>query len=196
MGATTYRIAVIQLNWVFSRSFNWITSSKKPYVQYDSVDIDDDLITAVYDLYRLVYGKISSTLYIPNKYGLLKYTRWIILVDKSGKLAGFMLCREHPCGVKLGLTAAADSKEAKNSIVELNRKALNVQKVFGEVSPPLENVLKGHVPLVKASNAAKVLGPTHKIKRIHKDGYHYSREISKIGTQKKVMVGKPDVSGR
>ena len=196
MGATTYLIAVIQLRSVFSRSFNWITSSKKPFVEYDAVDIDDDLITAVYDLYRYVYGKINSTLYIQNKFALLKYTRWIILIDQSGKLAGFMLCGDHSCGVKLGLTAAIDSKEAKNSLVELNRRVLNEKNVFGEVSPPLENVLKGYVPPVKASDAAKVLNPKHKIKHIHKDGYHYTREISKIGKQKKVMVGKPNASGR
>lgn len=191
--ATTHRIAVIQLNSVDRRSFSWITSSNKPFVEYDAVDIDDSLIAAVYDLYRHVYGKINNTLYIQNEFALLKYTRWIILVDQSKKLAGFMLCREHPCGVKLGLTAATDSKEAKKAVVVLNRKALNVQRVFAEVSPPLENVLKGYVPLIKASDAAKVLNSSHKIKHIYKDGYHYSREISNIGKQKKVMVGKPGV---
>lgn len=191
--ATIHRIAVIQLNSVFRRSFNWITSSNKPFVEFDAVDIDDSLITAVYDLYRHVYGKISKAFYIHNKFALLKYTRWIILVDKSGKLAGFILCREHPCGVKLGLTAATDLKVAKKAVVELNRKALNVWGVFGEVSPPLETVLKNYVPAVKASVAAKILNPSHKIIHIYKDGYHYSRTISKIGKQKKLMVGKPDV---
>lgn len=190
--ATIHRIAVIQLNSVFRRSFNWITSSNKPFIEFDAVDIDDSLITTVYDLYRHVYGKIGKTFYIHNKFALLKYTRWIILVDESGKLAGFMLCREHPCGVKLGLTAATDSKVAKKAVVELNRKTLNVWGVFGEVSPPLENVLKNYVPAVKASVAAKVLNPSHKIIHIYKDGYHYSRAISKIGKQKKLMVGKPD----
>lgn len=194
--AATLRIAIIQLNSVSRRSFKWITSSNKPFVECDAIDIDDDLLTAVYNLYRKVYGKISSTLYIPDKYYLLKYTCWIILVDQSGKLAGFMLCRDHRCGIKLGLTAKADTEGAKKAVVELNRKALNVQKVFAEVSPPLENVLKGYVPLVKATDAVKVLNPTHKIKSIHKDGYHYTRQISRIGNKKKVMVGKPDLSGK
>jgi hypothetical protein len=192
--APIHRIAIIKLDSVFKRSFNWITSSNKPFVEYDAVDIDDNLITAVYDLYRHVYGKISKTLYIKNKLVLLKYTRWLILIDQSGKLAGFMLCREHPCGVKLGLTGATDTKAAKKAVVELNRKALNVQGVFAEVSPPLESVLKGYVNPVKASVAAKVLGLSKKTIQIHKDGYHYSRVISKIGKHKKQMVGKPDVS--
>jgi hypothetical protein len=195
MGATAYHIAVIEQSSVVRRSFNWITSSKRPFVEYDAVDIDDGLISAVYDLYRHVYGKLGGTFYINDKYALLKYTRWIITVDKTGQVTGFILSREHPCGIKLGLTAAADSKEAKAAIKDLNRKAMNVQKVFGEVSPPLENALKSHVPYVKASDAAIVLGPKHKIKHIHKDGYHYSRDISRIGLQKKVMVGMPDLSG-
>ena len=195
MGGTVYHIAVIEQSSILHRSFNWITSSKKPFVEYDAVDIDDGLISAVYDLYRQVYGKLGGTFYINDKYALLKYTRWIIAVDKTGQVTGFMLGREHPFGIKLGLTAAADSKEAKAAIKDLNRKAMNVQKFFGEVSPPLENALKGHVPYIKASDAAVVLGPKHKIKRIHNDGFHYSRDISRIGPQKKVMVGMPDLSG-
>ena len=196
MGATTYRIAVIDQQSVARRSFTWLTSSKQPFIAYDAVDIDDDLITAVYDLYRNVYGKLGGTLYMKNKYARLKYTRWIIIVDKTRQVTGFLLCREHSCGIKLGLTAAAGTKDAKAAIKDLNRKAMNVQKVFGEVSPPLENALKGYVPYVKASDAAKVLGSKHKIKRIFTDGYHYSRDISIIGLQKKVMVGLPDFSRR
>lgn len=113
MGATAYHIAVIEQSSVVRRSFNWITSYRKPFVEYDAVDIDDGLISAVYELYRHVYGKLGGTLYINDKYALLKYTRWVITVDKTGQVTGFMLSREHPCGIKLGLTAAADSKEAK-----------------------------------------------------------------------------------
>lgn len=150
MQVKPYRIAVITVDSVKRRSFGWLATGGKPFVQLDPADIDD-----------------------------------------KKHVAGFLLCREHKNGIKLGLTAAADSKEAKKAVVELNRKAFNVAGVFGEVSPPLEKVLRGHVPELNASDAAKVLQPLKKINRVAKDRKHYWRDIKNIGEKRKMMVGRP-----
>jgi len=181
MQAKPYKIAVTTVDSVKRRSFGWLATGGKPFVQLDPADIDDDLVDSVFNLYKTVYSQINPTLFIRDKYALLKYTRWIILIDDKKLVAGFLLCREHKNGIKLGLTAAADSKEAKKAVVELNRKAFNVAGVFGEVSPPLEKMLKGHVPELKASDAAKVLQPSKEIIRVSKDGKHYWRDIKNIG---------------
>ena len=191
MQAKPYKIAVISVDSVKRRSFGWVVTGGKPFVQLDPADIDDDLIDSVFNLYKTVYSQINPTLFIRDKYALLKYTRWIILIDDKKHVAGFLLCREHKNGIKLGLTAAADSKEAKKAVVELNRKAFNVAGVFGEVSPPLEKVLRGHVPELNASDAAKVLQPLKKINRVAKDRKHYWRDIKNIGEKRKMMVGRP-----
>lgn len=191
MRGKPYRLAVITIDSVKRRSFGWIATGSKPFVQLDPADIDEVLLNSVFNLYHHVYSQINPNLLIRNKYLLLKYTRWIILVDGAKNLAGFLLCREHDHGIKLGLTAAADSKEAKKAIVEINRKVFNVAGVFGEMSPPLEKKLKGHVPELKASDAAKVLGPSKKITRIDKDGKHYWRKIKNVGVRRKMMVGRP-----
>ena len=191
MQVKQYRIAVITVDSIKRRSFGWLVTGGKPFVQLDPADIDDDLIDSVYNLYKTVYSQINPTLFIRDKYALLKYTRWIILIDDKKHVAGFLLCREHKNGIKLGLTAAADSKEAKKAVVEINRKAFNVAGVFGEVSPPLEKVLRGHVPELKASDAAKVLQPSKKINRVAKDRKHYWRDIKNIGEKRKMMVGRP-----
>jgi len=191
MRGKPYRIAVITIDSVKRRSFDWLVTGGKPFVQFDPADIDDSLLTSVFNLYRQVYSQIGPNLFIRDKYALLKYTRWVILIDDEKHIAGFLLCREHEHGIKLGLTAAADAKEAKKAVVELNRKAFNVAGVFGEVSPPLEKTLKGHVPELKASVAAKVMKPLKKITRVDKDRKHYWREITNIGEHRKMMVGRP-----
>ena len=191
MQVKPYRIAVITVDSVKRRSFGWLATGGKPFVQLDPADIDDDLIDSVFNLYKTVYSQINPTLFIRDKYALLKYTRWIILIDDKKHVAGFLLCREHKNGIKLGLTAAADSKEAKKAVVEINRKAFNIAGVFGEVSPPLEKVLRGHVPELRASDAAKVLQPSKKINRVAKDRKHYWRDIKNIGEKRKMMVGRP-----
>ena len=144
-------------------------------------------------LYKQTYRKIDSKLFIQNKYALLKYTHWIILIDDGETITGFFLCSKHKKGIKLGLTAANDLEAAKEAIIDLNRKALNIPTVFGEVSPPLEKVLIGHVPEVEAKVAKQVLSPTKQITRIHKDRKHYWRKIKNIGERKKMMVGKPNL---
>jgi hypothetical protein len=191
MRGKPYRIAIITIDSVKRRSFGWLATGGKPFAQFDPADIDDDLLTSVFNLYRHVYSKIDPNLFIRDKFALLKYTRWVILIDDEKNIAGFLLCREHDYGIKLGLTAAADSKKAKEAVVDLNRKAFNVAGVFGEVSPPLEKKLKGHVPELKASVAAKVMQPLKRITRVDKDRKHYWREIKNIGEQRKMMVGRP-----
>ncbi len=191
MRGKPYRLAVINIDTVKRRSFSWIATGGKPFVQLDPADIDDDLLTSVFNLYQHVYSQIDSNLFIRDKYALLKYTRWVILIDDAKHVAGFLLCREHNHGIKLGLTAAADSKEAKKAVVELNQKAFNVVGIFGEVSPPLEKVVRGHVPELDASVAAKVMNQPKKITRVDKDRKHYWRKITNVGVRRKMMVGRP-----
>lgn len=191
MQVKPYKIAIIAVDSVKRRSFSWLAAGGKPFIQLDPADIEDDLIDSVFNLYKNVYSQINTTLLIRDKYALLKYTRWIILIDDKKHTVGFLLCREHKNGIKVGLTAASDSKEAKKAVVELNRKAFNVAGVFGEVSPPLEKVLRGHVPELSASDAAKVMQPSKKINRVAKDGKHYWRGIKNIGVKRKMMVGRP-----
>lgn len=190
MGGKPYRVAVISSDSVRKRSFDWLITGGKPFNKFDPADIDDSTLTFVFYLYKQVYSKINSKLLIQNKYALLKYTRWVILVDDKKKIEGFLLCREHDSGIKLGLTAAADTKKAKKAVVELNRKVFNIKGVFGEISQPLEKTLKGYVPEVAASFASKVL-KNKKISRPDKDGKHYWRVIKNIGKQRKIMVGRP-----
>ncbi len=192
MRGKSHWLAVITVDSVTRQSFDWIATGGKPFVPIDPVDMPDDLLTSVYNLYRHVYSQIDRNLLIRNKHALLKYTRWVILIDDAKQVAGFALYhREHDRGIKLRLTAAADSKEAKKAVVELNRKAFNVNGVFGEVSPPLEKAVKGHVPELKSSVAQKVLSPSKKICRADKDGKHYWRKITSVGERRKMMVGLP-----
>jgi hypothetical protein len=193
MSARPYRLAVTKVDSVKGQSFDWLATGSKPFIKLDSVDFNDSLLVSVFNLYRHVYGQINKNLFIQKKEALLKYTRWVILIDDRKQIVGFMLCREHDHGIKLGLTAAVNSIEAKNAIVELIRKAFNVKGVFGEVSPPLENKIKGYVPELEASVGVRVIKHSKKINRVDTDQKHYWREINNIGEQRKMMVGRPDI---
>ena len=187
-----FKVAYLRTDSVHDmRSYTWLTGDDEPYQEMDSIEFDDGFVVNIYGIYKDAYSRISSVLYLNDKYQLLKYTRWIVLEDSQGKIAGFFLCTDHKNGVKLGLAAAVDSKEAKIALKTLCRKAFNVEGVFAEVSPPLEKALAGHVPEVDARTAQKVLGPGKKISKIDADKKHYFREIKNIGDKRKIMVGRP-----
>ncbi len=89
MRGKPYRIAVITIDSVKRRSFDWLVTGGKPFVQFDAADIDDSLLTSIFNLYRQVYSQIGPNLFIRDKYALLKYTRWVILIDNEKHIAGF-----------------------------------------------------------------------------------------------------------
>jgi hypothetical protein len=47
MRGKPYRIATITIDSVIRRSFSWLATGGKPFVQFDPADIDDDLLTSV-----------------------------------------------------------------------------------------------------------------------------------------------------
>ncbi len=89
MRGKPYKIAIITIDSVKRRSLGWLATGGKPFAQFDPADIDDDLLTSVFNLYRYVYSKIDPNLFIRDKYALLKYTRWVILIDNEKNIAGF-----------------------------------------------------------------------------------------------------------
>lgn len=186
-----FLIAKIDLRFAARSDFAWVPTEQSPYKSIDTIDIDESLLSEVYRLYRSTYAKIDPKLYIRSKEGLLKYNRWVLIYDESQRLVAFALYRDHPFGIKLGLTASSGSSEAKSQLVQMHRSALNQNMVFAEVSPPLENVLSDSVPRLLAEDSARVLGvdllPDN-------DRYHYFRKIGGIGTKRKLLVGKPNLS--
>jgi len=74
MQAKPYKIAVITVDSVKRRSFGWLASGGKPFVQLDPADIDDDLVDSVFNLYKSVYSQINPTLPVT-----LQPTRRIII---------------------------------------------------------------------------------------------------------------------
>ena len=192
MNGKPFKVAFIDINSVYDkRRYDWLTADGTPYIEMDSLDFDDDFLETIYRIYKHTYSKISSDLYLTDKYELLKYTRWVVLQDSHQNVAGFFLCTDHNNGVKLGLAAAIDSRAARAALKTLCINAFNVDGVFAEVSLPLEGALIPDVPEVDARTAEKVLGPEKKISNIDTDGKHYSRYIKNIGDKKKMMVGRP-----
>ncbi len=68
------------------------------------------------------------------------------------------------------------------------RLGLNVLGVYAEVSEGVERVLSGRVPEVPPAVAGRVLG---KAVELHKDGRHYTRDITNVGPKTKLLVGRP-----
>jgi hypothetical protein len=49
MRGKPYRIAVITIDSVKKRSFDWLAAGGKPFVQFDPADIDDSLLASVFN---------------------------------------------------------------------------------------------------------------------------------------------------
>lgn len=175
-----------------SESLNWVTSTDAPYQAIDPLDLDDELLDAVYEMYAATYGAIDSRLNIPDKYALFEYNRWLLIDDNDGNLLGFVLLKTTAFGLKIGLTASDGSVEGKTAVRDFHERVFFVEGVYAEVSDAMERIVtKKDVPRVLAADAEKVLAG----KQIeeHEDGYHYTRTITGIGDRVKIMVGRPDV---
>ncbi len=157
MSNAEYFLATIDAKYVSRSKLDWLTTKKKPFRAVDMFEIIDTLIDPIFAIYKATYtAKVGQKLYIAKKEGLLKYNRWVVLVD-GGNIIGFALYHDHPCGIKLGLTGCKDIRSIKKSLIIFQIKAFSKNGVFGEISPPIELVLDGNVPTVKSRDAEKVL---------------------------------------
>ena len=145
-------------------------------------------VVAAYDLYRTQYLRLDARLNIRTPAALLEYNRWVIVVDRSGSVLAFACFKTTQHGLKLGLTAASDDAGGKAALKSLLRLGLNVRGVYGEVSGGVERVVAGRVPEAPPDVAEQVLGKTVEP---HKDGRHYTREITNVGPKTKLLVGNP-----
>jgi len=140
-------------------------------------------------MYAQVYGRIDSSLNIEDADGLFEFDRWILIQDARGKLIGFVLLKTTPFGLKVGLTGSDGSVAGREAIKAFHRRVYREKGVYGEVSDALERVVAGHAPRVPVDVAQLVLRP--KVVHREADGYHYSREITRLGRRTKLMVGTP-----
>jgi len=99
-------LALIPVSRIKKGNLNWIASNKSPFKEIDPVDLDEKLIKQVYSIYRTVYSQINNVLYLKDKYALLKYDRWVIIIDESGRVEAFALYSGRAHGAKLGITAS------------------------------------------------------------------------------------------
>lgn len=187
-----FLLARVYLNDIVKDYPSWITTADPPFAATDPVDIDNQILSDLYGLYVSVYQKIGNRLYLTKKDQIFKYNRWVLIYDDENKLVGFALFHTHHAGLKLGLTGCVDTPSVKAALKAFLRNVFGIDKVFGEVSPPLENALKGHVPQVKSKHATRILSGK-KITKYYSDGYHYKRNIQNIGEQKKMIIGKPRI---
>lgn len=91
-------------------------------------------------------------------------------------------------GLKLGLTASGGDAGGKAAVKAILLLGLNVRGVYAEVSEGVERIVAGRVPEVRPDLAEQVLG---KAVVPHKDGRHYTRDITNVGPKTKLLVGKP-----
>jgi len=167
----------------------WLVGDDSPFEPLDPIDfLTGPDLKRVYDLYRATYSRFDSKLNAEMPEALLEFNRWVLIVDDDDSLFAFACFKTTPTGLKLGLTTSDGRAEGKVAVVQLARKALNVEGVFGEVSPPIESELVGHVPEVPAELVGAILAKTIDIQS---DRRHYSREITNVGSKMKLMVGRP-----
>ncbi len=183
-----FLLARISPDFIDKSSFEWVVDGRRPFMEVDPADIEDKILTNIYDLYVSVYKNIGKNLYLACKEMLLKYNRWILIVDFDEQIVGFALYRTHSHGIKLGLIGSDNSKQVKKALKKLVRRSLNVSGVFGEVSPPLEYSLKGYTPKVQAKYAHEILDKDCKS---GDDEWHYIRDIGNLKDKRKMLVGKP-----
>lgn len=169
-----------------------MTSTDAPYEAIDPVDLDDELLDAVYGMYRFTYGAIDERFNIPDRHALFEYDRWLLIDDDAGGLLGFVLLKTTAFGLKIGLAASDRSAEGRSAVRSFHERVFFVDGVYAEVSDAMERIAsKNDAPRVTAAVAQLVLAD--KKLEAHEDGYHYTRSITGIGDRLKIMVGKPDV---
>jgi len=170
-------------------TLNWLGSDEPPFQPVDPLDfLSSADVMAIYDLYRTKYLRLDAKLNIRTPEGLLEYNRWVIVVDRSGRVLAFCCFKTTHHGLKLGLTAATEDAQGKAQVKTVLRLGLNVPGVYAEVSEGVERVVSGRVPEVPPAVAAAVLGKTV---TPHDDGRHYTREITNVGARTKLLVGTP-----
>ena len=170
-------------------SLEWLASDEPPFQPVDPLDfLSSAEIAEVYDLYRTRYLRIDDRLNIGMPEALLEYNRWVMVVNRSGSVLAFACFKTTQHGLKLGLTAASDDAGGKVALKSLLRLGLNVRGVYGEVSGGVERVVAGRVPEVPPDVTEQVLG---KAVEPHKNGRHYTREITNVGPKTKLLVGNP-----
>ena len=173
----------------FGETLEWLGSDEPPFQPMDPLDfLSSAEVVAVYDLYRTQYLRLDARLSIPTPEALLEYNRWVIVVDRSGSVLAFSCFKTTPYGLKLGLTASGGDAGGKAAVKAILLLGLNVRGVYAEVSEGVERVVSGRVPEVPPAVAERVLG---KAVEPHKDGRHYTREITNVGPKTKLLVGKP-----
>jgi hypothetical protein len=166
---------------------SWLMGGESPFQSVDPIDFETDKVFA---LYEAVDGRIDPALNASSADELLEFTRWVLITDEQGRLMAFVCFKMTESGLKLGLTASTEAEVARSALKRLLRNALNVDGVYGEISPPVEFALVGYVPEVPSELAESILG---KAVTLEDDGRHYSRHIENVGQKRKLMVGRPQV---
>lgn len=173
---------------IFRDDVAWITGTHQPYVSVDPLDFAvGQEIQDVFRLYEIVYRPLDP-LNVLSPEQLIEFNRWVVLVDATAAIIGFVALKTTPAGLKLCLAATDGSAAAKSAVKALNRKGLNVPGVYAEVSGRLEKVVEGYAPVVDQAVVEQVL---RKPVKHDKDGHHYSREIKNVGPKRKILVGRP-----
>ena len=186
MDDSLFLIATIDVDTALSNPANWVVTTGTPYTQIDPVDVPVALTDELFSIYVRTYKKLGA--HLQKAIDLFEYNRWILIRNKNGDLVAFLIFKTTIWGLKLGVVGSDGSRQGKDCLVALLTKALNVECVYAEVSPPLEEKLADTVPQVSARIAKQVL---EKDIEQDDDGYHYRRIIKEIGPQKKLLVGRP-----
>lgn len=181
-----FLIANIDADTALSEPADWVVTTGEPYTQVDPIDLPDPLTAELFIVYKRTYKQLGT--HLKKAVDLFEYNRWILIQNEIGGLAAFIIFKTTIWGLKLGAVGSDGSRQGKDCLLALLAKALNVECVYGEVSPPLEGKLAGTVPQVPSPIAKQVL---EKDIEPDADGYHYRRVIKEIGPQKKLLVGKP-----
>jgi len=184
-----FLLARVSAKAIAERSLSWVVRGAGPWTAIDPVDLDAAMIEGVFEMYARVYGRIDDSLNVAHADGLFEFDRWILVEGAGGRLIGFVLAKTTPFGLKVGLTASDGSVRGREAIKAFHRRVYREMGVYGEVSDALELVVAGRAPRVSARVARLVLHP----KLIHPeaDGYHYGRDIARVGRRTKLMIGNP-----
>lgn len=190
MNQGAFLVASLELHAV-EAGFDWLCEDDPPYEPIDPIDfLESDDITTVYALYRTQYSEIDSRLNIPMPQALLEFNRWVLIRDGDGHIVAFAGFKTTGAGLKLGLLASNGLTESKTALKVLLRRGLNADGVYAEVSNGAERTVAGHVPEVDGSAVATVLS---KNVVVDEDGKHYTREITNVGSKRKILVGRPQI---
>jgi len=184
------QLAYLTFDQAETEPLDWVTKDGGLYRTLDVIDIEQEMIQRLWDLYSAAYQGVSDNLLAKGSYHFIKYQRWVLIADPKGDICAFALFKETQYGCKLGLAAAdLKSRPAKRALVTFLIKVFQVRGVYAEVSDRIRELVEGRVPEVRPGVAAKVLFP----KKIatSQDRRSYQRTLPNIGVVTKMMVGRP-----